>query len=194
MSLRKGRQSRVAEQNVQEPVTPARKTRHSLVYTHSPLSTPSLSASQPFDWEAAKGHRPPPYQTPNGSRNRRTRMSMGVGTDTPQANGPGSSGPLNSHKPRQSRVVIKQSWGQWLSGLPSQWWLKISMMHHELPLPPAKTTGRAIGVTLHLLHAFSKWWEITSKQKDDDGWGELNVESLFRNDDEEEEIYWLQWV
>jgi len=68
------------------------------------------------------------------------------------------------------------------------------MMHHDLPLPPAKTTGRAIGVTLHLLHAFSKWWEITSKQKDDDGWGELNVESLFRNDDEEEEIYWLQWT
>ena len=56
------------------PTTP--RTR--LVYPISPVTSPSLSASQPFDWEAARSRRPPPYSTPlNGKR--KTRQSD-VGT------------------------------------------------------------------------------------------------------------------
>jgi hypothetical protein len=207
MSLRKSRQSRAFEgEQSSDPVTvtPARtKPRHSIVYAHTPLSTPSLSANQPFDWEAAKGNRPPPYpdMTPNGIKGRRSmRMSMGVGTDslqdeshdaTPKSPGtPMQTSPLK--KPRKSRVVIRPTWKQWITSLPSNWWLKISMLHHDIPLPPGKTLGRSIGVLLHILHALVKWSEIYQKQQEDDGWGALGVPSIY--DDELEEQSWFHWV
>ena len=46
------------------PSTP----RKGLVYTQSPYITPSRSASTPFDWEAARARRPPPYGTPLAGR------------------------------------------------------------------------------------------------------------------------------
>lgn len=78
-------------------------------------------------------------------------------------------------------------------GLPSQWWLRISMLHHDLPLPPARTMGRTAGIALHLLHGFAKWWEISKKLEEDDGWGELDVRSIFADEGGEEE-HWLSWV
>lgn len=192
MSVRKSRQSRAFENAETVPITPARNPRHSIVYAHSPLSTPSLSASVPFDWEAAKGNRPAPYQTPSGSRVRRMRASMGVGTDTPPS--ASSLNFPNSRKPRQSRVIVRTSWRQWLVGLPAQWWLKFTMLQHDLPLPPPKTTGRIIGVTLHLIHACAKWAEIRDMHKAEDGWGELNVQSIFLDDEEEQGPLWTRWV
>ncbi|PVF95837.1 hypothetical protein CPB86DRAFT_787620, partial [Serendipita vermifera] len=198
MSLRKARQSRAFEnEQSSDPVTPARKPRHSIVL--SPLLTPSLSASHPFDWEAAKGHRPPPYPSnaPNGVKGRRSmRMSMGVGTEPLQDDSnettpgtPVQTSPFK--KPRKSRVIIRSTWKQWITSLPSTWWLKISMLHHEIPLPPGKTLGRSIGVFLHVLHGIVKWSEIYQKQQEDDGWGGLNVRSIYA--DEEDEQQWFHW-
>lgn len=48
------------------PSTP--RTR--LVYPHSPLTSPSLSANVPFDWEAARARKPPPYASPLAGRRR----------------------------------------------------------------------------------------------------------------------------
>ncbi len=60
------------------PVTPVRQTtRTRLVYPISPVTSPSRSASQPFDWEAARSRRPPPYATPSGKRK---SLSNDVGT------------------------------------------------------------------------------------------------------------------
>ncbi|KIM33405.1 hypothetical protein M408DRAFT_326127 [Serendipita vermifera MAFF 305830] len=190
MSVRKSRQSRAFENNETNTVTPARNPRHSIVYSHSPLASPSLSANVPFDWEAAKGNRPAPYQTPSGSRVRRMRASMGVGTDTPPSSSLSFATP---RKPRQSRVIVRTSWKQWLLGLPGQWWLKFTMLQHDLPLPPPKTTGRIIGISLHLIHAYAKWTEVSDLQKADDGWGELNVPSIFADDDEDESPLWTRW-
>lgn len=44
------------------PITPARKPRVS--YVRSPADTPSISSSTPFDWDAVRNKRPPPYGTP----------------------------------------------------------------------------------------------------------------------------------
>lgn len=190
MSIRKSRQSRAFETSETIPVTPARTPRHSVIYQQSPLSTPSLSASVPFDWEAARGHKPPPYQTPNASRVRRMRASMGIGTDTPPSSSLNFS---NRRKPRQSRTIVRSGWRQWLLGLPAQWWLKFTMLQHDLPLPPPKTTGRAIGIALHLIHAYTKWSEISNLQKEDDGWGQINVQALFMDEDDDE-AFWTRWV
>ena len=58
------------------PTTPvqgsgATTPRTRLIYPISPVTSPSLSASQPFDWDAARLRRPPPYATP-GKRKTRT--------------------------------------------------------------------------------------------------------------------------
>lgn len=57
------------------PSTP-RNPRPSFDLYRSPASTPSISSSTPFDWEAARSRRPPPYATPPQNKGRK---SMGVG-------------------------------------------------------------------------------------------------------------------
>jgi hypothetical protein len=58
------------------------KTRASYPITRSPLESPSISASLPFDWEAARGLRSPPY-SPLGPKRRGARKS---GIDSPNGN------------------------------------------------------------------------------------------------------------
>jgi hypothetical protein len=63
------------------PSTP--KARVSYPITRSPLESPSISASLPFDWEAARGLRSPPYY-PLGPKRRGGRKSE---LDSPSAKG-----------------------------------------------------------------------------------------------------------
>lgn len=53
------------------PVTPRqpRTSHHQII--RSPLLSPSLSEVRPFDWEAAKSNRPPPYASPLKAKSRR---------------------------------------------------------------------------------------------------------------------------
>jgi hypothetical protein len=182
-------------------VTPVRKPRASIVYSHSPLSTPSLSTTTPFDWDAARGYKPPPYPTPNAARNRRSRMSVGVGVSTDSLEGSIDVGGVSSPekkktKPRLSRMFVQTTWKQWLFSLPSHWWLKATMLRHDLPLPPAKTGGRMIGITLHLMSALVRWYQITdsSWKSGNDEWDNLNVQSLFEDEDDDLRNGWTHWV
>ncbi|KAG8768085.1 hypothetical protein FRC20_011018 [Serendipita sp. 405] len=203
MTSRKSRPSRVHEQNqiVSEQVTPVRKPRASIFYAHSPTSTPSLSASLPFDWEAARGHRPPPYPTPNdhsrSSRRMRTSMGVGVGVGTDETMVDGSTSTVHLangalRKPRKSRVFIRTSWGAWLLGLPSQWWLRIEMMRHDIPLPPPKILGRIIGISLHVAHAYVKWSDLHQAKVMEDGWEALGL-PIYDEYGAEEEQVWITW-
>jgi hypothetical protein len=63
------------------PTTP--RARASYPITRSPLESPSISASLPFDWEAARGLRSPPYY-PLGPRRRGVRKSE---LDSPNGKG-----------------------------------------------------------------------------------------------------------
>lgn len=187
---------------VDGPATPDARTvkprkSASLIYAQSPLSTPSLSETYAFDWEAARGHRPPVFATPIRHRGRR---SMGTGTSderpelgTPMSSGSGGVTGMKK-KPRQSRVILRTTtWGAWLAGLPAQWWLSLTMMQHDLPLPPAKTMGRGLGILLHVVHAFTRWWEIRAKEIEEDGWGDLDLRSILSDNSEEESSEWLSW-
>lgn len=200
MSVRKTRTTRPSDQNGAELVTPARRTRHSLVYAPSPLSTPSLSETIPFDWDAARGLKPPPYQLPNSARTRRVRHSIAVGPDssadpqTPSPATPFTKSPIK--KPRQSRVIVRTSWKTWLVNLPSQWWFQLTMLHHDLPLPAPKTIGRTVGIALHLIHALIRWSDIRNMRTDEDGWDDMRHEFSFIDEDEmeEESSGWFGWV
>ena len=85
-SPRAGGQSSVS---VGPPTTPVRGSslstpRTRLVYPISPVTSPSLSASQPFDWEAARSRRPPPYASPlSGKRKNRSSDIGTLGKATP---------------------------------------------------------------------------------------------------------------
>jgi len=57
------------------PTTP--RTR---IY-RSPLSTPSLSSSTPFDWDALRSGKPPPYPSPKRPK---PRKSVVAGSKTPK--------------------------------------------------------------------------------------------------------------
>jgi hypothetical protein len=63
------------------PTTP--RTRVSYPITRSPLESPSISASLPFDWDAARGLRSPPYSA-LGPRRRGARKSE---PDSPSGKG-----------------------------------------------------------------------------------------------------------
>jgi hypothetical protein len=60
------------------PVTPRRvQIAHAAA---SPFSSPSLSASVPFDWAAARSRRPPPYGSPTATMSKaKKRQSLGGG-------------------------------------------------------------------------------------------------------------------
>ncbi|KAH0830573.1 hypothetical protein J3R83DRAFT_2028 [Lanmaoa asiatica] len=63
----------------QTPVT----LRTRVSYLDSPSSTPSVSSSTPFDWEAARSRRPPPYATPLSVK-RKARMSTANAAASPR--------------------------------------------------------------------------------------------------------------
>jgi hypothetical protein len=75
------------------PVTS--RPRISYPITRSPLESPSISASLPFDWEAARGLRDPPYSLL--SPKRRSVRNSDIGTPNAKAS------------PTKQRAVRKKS-------------------------------------------------------------------------------------
>lgn len=68
---------------VNPPSTP--RNRPSIGLYRSPASTPSISSSIPFDWEAARSRRPPPYSTPQNKIRKSVGVSNGNGTSARKA-------------------------------------------------------------------------------------------------------------
>src|SRR6266581_7848042 len=72
------RRSRHSNNHMSDSTSPSPlstpKARASYPISRSPLESPSISASLPFDWEAARGLRSPPYY-PLGPKRRGGRQS-----------------------------------------------------------------------------------------------------------------------
>ncbi|RDX56543.1 hypothetical protein OH76DRAFT_1451649 [Lentinus brumalis] len=151
------------------PVTPVRQTtRTRLVYPISPVTSPSRSASQPFDWEAARSRRPPPYATPSGKRK---SLSNDVGT-------PGRT--------PGKRVVRQKSLYERITSIPSQISFEISQFPHNVPLPSPQNSARVIGGTLHFLHLCVRISQIRRVPDSDLGW-----EDMYREGEGES---WFDWT
>ncbi|KAF9227918.1 hypothetical protein BS17DRAFT_726574 [Gyrodon lividus] len=149
----------------QTPVTP--RTRVS--YLDSPSSTPSISSSIPFDWEAARSRRPPPYGTPLSAK-RKARMST--------ANGTGGS-------PRKA-VIRKKGLIERITVIPSRIMFEISLFPHNVPLPAPKASAWLIGAVMHLLHFCVRVSQVRATSDSDLGWEDLYWE---RNQQS-----WFDWT
>jgi len=152
-----------------QPTTP--RTRASYPITRSPLESPSLSASLPFDWDAARGLRSPPY-FPLGPKRRGGRIS-----DIDSPNGKGAS---------TKRAVRKKGLYEKITALPSRILFEISIFPNNVPLPTPRTSAYLIGGTLHLIHFCVRISQIRSIPDSDVGW-----EDMYREDNN---VAWLDWT
>ncbi|CAL1705050.1 unnamed protein product [Somion occarium] len=151
-------------QNGYLPSTP--RTR--LVYPISPVTSPSLSASTPFDWEAARAHKPPPYASPLARKRVRT-LQHGGSPSTPL-----------------KRVIRKKGFVEKVASIPSQVAFEISLFPHNVPLPTAQKSAWIIGGFLHFLHLCVRISQIRTVPDSDLGW-----EDMYREDQSEP---WFNWT
>ena len=172
--------------------TPARRApRISITYDSAVgvYHTPSRSATRPFDWDAARGLKPAPYDTSASFQKRKLRQSLGE-------TGNGQEGTDQATGARKrARIIVKStmSWWEWFMNLPESWWFKLEMLWQEMPLPAAATIGKMAGFSLHGLHALVRWSDIRNLRDDDVGWEDMRDESLF-GDEDTAETGWVQWV
>lgn len=115
----------------------------------SPASTPSISSSIPFDWNAARSRKPPPYGTPLQNKTRKS-------TSTPA-----------------KRVVRKKGIIERITSIPSTIAFEIALFPNNVPLPSPKTSGRLVGGGLHLLHLCVRVSQIRKVPDSDVGWEDM---------------------
>ncbi|KAG7092466.1 hypothetical protein E1B28_008818 [Marasmius oreades] len=152
------------------PVTPRpTTTRQSIGIHHSPASTPSISSSIPFDWEAARLRRPPPYATParNGSR-----LSRGGATST--------------GTPARKAIVRKKSFAEKIKSIPSRIAFEIALFPHNVPLPTPKHLAYVLGGVLHFVHMCVRISQSRSVRSSDLEWNEMMRDSEGRS--------WFDWT
>ncbi|KAI0686728.1 hypothetical protein BC835DRAFT_1287670 [Cytidiella melzeri] len=148
------------------PSTP--RTR--LVYPHSPLTSPSRSASTPFDWEAARARRPAPYSTPLGGKRVRTLRNASPPRSTPTKKG---------------RVVRKKGLVEKITSIPSEIAFAFSQFPNNLPLPKPQKLAVMIGGSMHLCHFAIRVSQISQVPVSDLPW-----EQIYRED----ESAWFDWT
>ncbi|KZV81852.1 hypothetical protein EXIGLDRAFT_779236 [Exidia glandulosa HHB12029] len=158
---------------------PSRTPRPSIgisASSSSSTSSPSaLGPSLPFDWDAARGLKPPPYgyATPNqGSRLRQSvggssaRKSMGVGRTG------GALSPL-----KRIPLVRSVSWIERLQNWPSQISFQLSLFPHNVPLPHPRTSARIVAATLNTVHLVVRYSQVRQLRDDELGWEDMVSET-----------------
>ncbi|TFK42573.1 hypothetical protein BDQ12DRAFT_732214 [Crucibulum laeve] len=149
------------------PSTP--RNRLSYGAYRSPADTPSISSSVPFDWEAARARRPPPYATPLQKKNRK---SMAVGT--PEGT------------PARRAIVRKKGFIEKMRAIPSTIAFEIALFPHNVPLPSPKTSAHMIGGIMHFINLCVRVSRTRKVPDSDLGW-----EDMYR---EGEGDSWFDWT
>ncbi|KAF8654100.1 hypothetical protein AX16_003633 [Volvariella volvacea WC 439] len=139
------------------PSTPKSKPS---VY-RSPASTPSISSSVPFDWEAARSGKPPPYPT---SVQNRGRKSVGAGSST------------GSTTPARKAVIRKKSLYERAAAIPSRIAFEIALFPHNIPLPSPDTSAWIIAGTMHFLNFCIRISQLRQVRESDLGWEDMGQE------------------
>ncbi|KAF9053678.1 hypothetical protein BDZ89DRAFT_1056254 [Hymenopellis radicata] len=137
------------------PVTPRNRPRQSIAIHHSPASTPSISSSVPFDWNAARTRQPPPFSTP---RSKIRPSTSGLAT------------------PRKA-VIRKKSFFQKVSDFPARVAFELSIFPNNVPLPEPKTTAAIIGGFLHFMHLCVRVSQVRAVPDSDIGWENMHREA-----------------
>ncbi|KAH7107794.1 hypothetical protein BKA62DRAFT_684465 [Auriculariales sp. MPI-PUGE-AT-0066] len=159
--------------------TPARRQTYSGARTPRPsigintgsYNKPAPSAmapAVPFDWEAARGRKPPPYSTPENRRLRKL-ISSAVGTpsDTPSGTPwKGTPSGRRSGGPHVRRVSLFQ-----------RSCFKLSLFPHNLPLPHPRTAARTLAGIVHVLHMVVRYTQTRTLRDDELGWEDMLSEA-----------------
>ncbi|KAF8350701.1 hypothetical protein F5887DRAFT_1209707 [Amanita rubescens] len=148
------------------PVTPRNKPVILSPY-RSPAATPSISSSIPFDWEAARSRKSPPYGTPFQNRTRKTTVAQTPGSQHRKA------------------IVRKKGLIERITSIPSSIAFQIALFPHNVPLPSPKTSARIIGAVLHLLHFCIRFSQSRRVPESDLGWEDMY---------QEENKSWFDWT
>ncbi|KAF8894624.1 hypothetical protein BD779DRAFT_1669104 [Infundibulicybe gibba] len=160
----------LADSPTNSPLPSTPRGRISFGTYRSPASTPSISSSVPFDWNAARTRRPPPYATPPQNR---PRKSMGVG-------GSGSGAPA------RKAVVRKKSFLEKITSIPSVIAFEIALFPHNVPLPSSKTSAWILGGLAHFINLCVRISQIRKVPDSDLGW-----EDMYREGEGES---WFDWT
>lgn len=180
------------------PTTPVRTPQRTrIVYPVSPVTSPSISASTPFDWEAAKSYRPPPYATPLANRRVRGLRQSDVGTPIPGSPVFGTPGRRRERAVRKKSLVEKYArsptilahiltFGTRITSIPSQIAFQISLFPDNIPRPHPKTSAKLIGGLLHFTHFCVRVSRMRNVPDSDLGW-----EDMYREGEGEP---WFDWV
>ncbi|KAL5529026.1 hypothetical protein ACEPAG_5000 [Sanghuangporus baumii] len=124
-----------------------------------PTEGPSRSASMPFDWEAVKLRKPPPYGSPlEGARARAARKSEA------------------GLKPVKRRVK-RPSLFKRITTLPSRIVDEISMFPHNIPLPDPKPSAWIIGGAMHAINLFVRISQGRQVAEEELPWADLYSET-----------------
>lgn len=85
MAFRRFAQENYAASN--SPTLPTTPRNRPVIISpyRSPAATPSISSSIPFDWEAARSRKSPPYATPFRNRTRRSTVTQTPGSQPRKA-------------------------------------------------------------------------------------------------------------
>ncbi|TFK54871.1 hypothetical protein OE88DRAFT_1710647 [Heliocybe sulcata] len=146
------------------PKTPVRSGRASFIY--SPSAVPSKYSTVPFDWDAARAHKPPPYGSPLSTRKPKPRKSeAGVAS---------------------RRIVRKKSLVERVTSIPSTIAFHISLFPHNVPLPEPQTSAVLVGGLLHFIHLCVRISRIRKVPDSDLGW-----EDMYREGEDEP---WFDWT
>ncbi|KZT70117.1 hypothetical protein DAEQUDRAFT_689622 [Daedalea quercina L-15889] len=164
------------------PTTPVRTPQRTrIVYPVSPVTSPSISASTPFDWEAAKSYKPPPYATPLANRRVRGLRQSDIGT--PATGSPGFGTPNTR---RRERVIRKKTIVEKITSIPSRIAFEISLFPDNVPRPQPKTSARLLGGMLHFIHFCVRVSRIRKVPDSDLGWEDMYSEG--------EGEAWFDWT
>uniref|UniRef100_A0A0W0F965 Uncharacterized protein n=1 Tax=Moniliophthora roreri TaxID=221103 RepID=A0A0W0F965_MONRR len=149
-----------------QPITPKPRPRQSIGVHQSPASTPSISSSIPFDWEAARLRRPAPYATPG----RKSASSSTSATGTPV----------------RKAVIRKKSFIEKIKSIPSRIAFEIALFPHNVPLPSSKTSAFVLGGLLHFIHLCVRISQSRSMRGPDSEWNNMIRDS--------EGSSWFDWT
>ncbi|CCO32890.1 RNA-dependent RNA polymerase 2 Short=AtRDRP2 [Rhizoctonia solani AG-1 IB] len=171
-----------------DPTTPLAK------YSERRPDLYSLSATHAFDWEAARGNRPPPLASAIGNgapESLRKKLARAAAED---GMGGGATSPT---KAARKRIVRKKSWRQRISELPSfvyEWfWDTVTLSN--LPLPPPETSGRVLGGLLHVVHFVTRYSVLRSQKVEEGDWQDMQREiHIVAGLEQEDPEPWFSWV
>lgn len=165
------------------PTTP--RNRLSFGLHRSPADTPSISSSVPFDWEAARALKPPPYASPRGRVNGRDSLAPGNGPKQPIKRVVKKKGLW------ERSVILRISSNEAhksisMTLIPSQIALEISLFPNNVPLPEPKTSAYILGGLMHFTHLCTRISAVRKVPDSEQGYEDMYYET--------EGTPWFDWV